>query len=243
MAAADDQMNPVEPTAQAAVPEVVPVPASADYGADNIQLLEGLEAVRKRPGMYIGDTASYGLHHLVYEIVDNSIDEAQAGHAKSIFVKVNADGSVTVVDDGRGIPVSMHAKMGIPAVEVVFSILHAGGKFEHNATSAYKVSGGLHGVGASVVNALSEWIEIEVSRDGKLYHMEFQKGDKTSDLKVIGQSSKTGTKVTFKPDTTIFSDTEFKFDILSNRLREMAYLNQGVQISIEDERTNKRDDF
>src|SRR4051812_18703281 len=201
-----------------------PVAAGNTYDAANIQVLEGLEAVRKRPGMYIGDTASYGLHHLVYEIVDNSIDEAQAGFAHNVLVKINADGSVTVVDDGRGIPVAVHPKMGIPAVEVVFGILHAGGKFEHNATSAYKVSGGLHGVGASVVNALSEWLEVEVSRDGKVHHMEFERGDKTSDIKVIGSSSKTGTKVTFKPDHQIFPETEFKYDVIANRMRELAYL-------------------
>ena len=158
-------------------------------------------------------------------------------------MKINADGSVTVEDDGRGIPVAVHPKMGIPAVEVVFGVLHAGGKFEHNATSAYKVSGGLHGVGASVVNALSEWLEVEVSRDGKVHHMEFERGDKTSDIKVIGNSSKTGTKVTFKPDHQIFPETEFKYDIIANRMRELAYLNEGVQITIEDERSGKRDEY
>ncbi len=193
--------------------------------------------------MYIGDTASYGLHHLVYEIVDNSIDEAQAGFAKNVLVKVNADGSITVVDDGRGIPVGRHTKLGIPAVEVVFTILHAGGKFEHNATSAYKVSGGLHGVGASVVNALSEWLEVEVSRDGKVYHMEFERGAKKGDLKIIGARPKTGTKVTFKPDTQIFADVDFKYEILANRMREMAYLNEGVKITIEDERAGKKEEF
>ena len=243
---ADEKNSVPGPQTAAAAATGEPIAAGGatpvEYGADNIQVLEGLEAVRKRPGMYIGDTGAYGLHHLVYEIVDNSIDEAQAGYAHSVYVKINADGSVTVVDDGRGIPVAQH-KSGVSALEVVFTELHAGGKFEHNATSAYKVSGGLHGVGASVVNALSEWLEVEVSRDGKVHHMEFERGDRTSDLKVIGQSSKTGTKVTFKPDSQIFPDTDYKFEVLTNRLREMAYLNQGVQISIEDERTGKREDF
>ena len=213
------------------------------YDESMIQVLEGLEAVRKRPGMYIGDTTLRGLHHLVYEVVDNSIDEAGAGFCKSILVKINADGSCSVVDDGRGIPVGIHPKMGIPTVEVVFGVLHAGGKFEHNAGSAYKVSGGLHGVGASVVNALSEWMEVEVSREGKVYHMEFERGNKASDLKVIGSRTQTGTKVTFKPDKQIFPDVEFKFDVLTARLRELAYLNEGLHISIQDERSGKKEEF
>ncbi len=219
--------------------------APAEYGADNIQVLEGLEAVRKRPGMYIGDTASYGLHHLVYEVVDNSIDEAQAGFAKAIFVKINADGSCTVVDDGRGIPVAQHVKMGIPAVEVVFSILHAGGKFGSTTPRRpTRCRAGCTAMGASVVNALSEWLEVEVSRDGKVHHMEFEQAATRRALKVIGQSAKTGTKVTFKLDHQIFAEIDFKFEVLAHRLREMAYLNQGVQISIEDERTGKpREDF
>jgi len=180
-----------------------------DYDESMIQVLEGIEHVRKRPGMYIGDTTARGLHHLVYEIVDNSIDEAGAGFCHSILIKINADGSCSVVDDGRGIPVGIHPKEGIPTVEVVFAKLGAGGKFEHTAGSAYKVSGGLHGVGASVVNALSEWLEVEVSREGKVHHMEFERGHKSSDLKVIGSRSQTGTKVTFKPDTQIFPNIEF----------------------------------
>ena len=224
-------------------PAAAPATSAPQYDESMIQVLEGLEAVRKRPGMYVGDTTPRGLHHLVYEIVDNSIDEASAGFCRSILVKINADGSCSVVDDGRGIPVGIHPKQGIPTVEVVFAVLHAGGKFEHNATSAYKVSGGLHGVGASVVNALSEWLEVEVSRDGKVHHMEFERGKKASDLKVIGTRSKTGTKVTFKPDKDIFPDTDFRYEVLVSRLRELAYLNEGLQIIIEDERTGKREEF
>src|SRR5215210_5574385 len=178
--------------------------ANTAYTEDMIKVLEGIEHVRTRPGMYIGDTTARGLHHLVYEICDNSIDEALAGFCKSILVKINADGSCTVVDDGRGIPVGIHPTVGVPTVEVVFSTLGAGGKFEHDDASAYKTSGGLHGVGASVVNFVSEWMEIEVSRDGAVYHMEYQRGIKSSDLKPIGKTPKTGTKVSFKPDTTLF---------------------------------------
>jgi len=214
-----------------------------EYNESMFQVLEGLEAVRKRPGMYIGDTTPRGLHHLVYEVVDNSIDEAGAGFCKIITVTINADGSCSVVDDGRGIPVGDHPKLGISTVEGVFTVLHMGSKFEHNANSAYKVSGGLHGVGASVVNALSEWLEVEVSREGNVYHMEFERGAKAKDLKIIGHRPKTGTKVTFKPDKQIFPDVEFKYDVLQKRLRELAYLNEGLRIVIEDERTGKRDEF
>src|SRR5580658_2496751 len=181
-------------------------PSSGDYNASMIKSLDDVEHVRTRPGMYIGGYNARGLHHLVYEIVDNSIDEALAGYCKSILVKINADGSCTVIDDGRGIPVGIHPTEKIPTVEVVFAKLGAGGKFEHDANSAYKVTGGLHGVGASVVNALSEWMEVEVSREGKIFHMEFERGKKSSDLKVTGKSSKAGTKVTFKPDDKIFPD-------------------------------------
>jgi DNA gyrase subunit B len=213
------------------------------YNEGMIRVLEGIEHVRTRPGMYIGDTTSRGLHHLVYEIVDNSIDEAGAGFCHSILVKINADGSVAVVDDGRGIPVGIHPTEKIPTVEVVFAKLGAGGKFDHNADSAYKVSGGLHGVGGSVVNALSEWLEVEVAREGNVHHMEFERGKKASDLKPIGKATKTGTKVTFKPDSQIFPDIEFKYEILQKRMRELAYLNEGLQIVIEDERSGKREEF
>ncbi|CAN5645147.1 DNA gyrase subunit B [soil metagenome] len=224
-------------------------PASASksgaYTENMIKVLEGIEHVRTRPGMYIGDTTARGLHHLVYEICDNSIDEAMAGFCKGILVKINVDGSVTVADDGRGIPVGIHPTEKIPTVEVVFAKLGAGGKFEHNADSAYRTTGGLHGVGASVVNALSEWLEVEVSREGQTYHMEFERGKKASDLKVVGKSTKSGTKVTFKADQKIFPDVDFKYEILQKRMRELAYLNEGVQITIEDERTTppKRDEF
>jgi DNA gyrase subunit B len=216
---------------------------SAKYDEAMIRVLDNVEHVRTRPGMYIGGYNPRGLHHLVYEIVDNSIDEALAGHSKSIFVKINADGSCTVTDDGRGIPVGIHPQVGIPTVEVVFATLGAGGKFEHNDDSAYKTSGGLHGVGASVVNFVSEWMEIEVSRDGAVHHMEFQRGIKSKDLKVIGKTTKTGTKVSFKPDSTLFPDVNFVHETLLNRLRELAFLNKGVEIVFEDERVGKRDQF
>ncbi len=232
---------------EAATPEPVLEPmsstTSAAYGEDQIKVLDDIEHVRLRPGMYIGGYNPRGLHHMVYEIVDNSIDEAMAGHASKIEVKVNADGSVTVADDGRGIPVGIHPKAGIPTVQVVLGSLKSGGKFEHNEASAYKTSGGLHGVGASVVNFLSEWMEVEVAREGAIHHMEFQRGLKSSDLKVLGKTSRTGTKVTFKPDPTLFSDTNFIYETLATRLRELAYLNAGIDITFEDERHGKREHF
>src|SRR6059036_3861684 len=182
------------------------------YNEAMIKVLDDVEHVRTRPGMYIGGYNPRGLHHLVYEIVDNSIDEALAGFCQSIHVKINADGSCTVTDDGRGIPVGIHPTEKIPTVEVVFAKLGAGGKFDHGQGQAYKVTGGLHGVGASVVNALSEWLEVEVSREGKVHHMEFERGKKASDLKVVGKSTKSGTKVTFKHDSQIFPDVDFKYE-------------------------------
>ncbi len=217
-----------------------------EYNESTIQVLDDVEHVRKRPAMYIGDTTSRGLHHLIWEIVDNSVDEALAGHAKTIKVVLNQDGSCTVSDDGRGIPVGIHPTAGVPTVEVVLATLGAGGKFEHNENSAYRTSGGLHGVGASVVNFLSEWLEIEVLRDGKCHHMEFERGRKSADLKVVpavGWSSATGTRVTFKPDVQIFPIIDFSYDILAGRMREMAYLNEGLHMVIEDERTGKKDAF
>lgn len=211
-----------------------------EYGADQIQILEGLEAVRKRPGMYIGTTSSRGLHHLVYEIVDNAVDEALAGFCDTIDVCINADNSVTVTDNGRGIPVGINHKAGIPAVEVVFTILHAGGKF---GGGGYKVSGGLHGVGASVVNALSNWLEVEICQDGKVYKQRYEKGHVCYPLKEIGTcpAEKTGTKVTFMPDETIFTETtEFEFDVLKIRLREMAFLTKGLRIILRDERQEEK---
>ena len=207
-----------------------------EYGADQIQILEGLEAVRKRPGMYIGTTASRGLHHLVYEIVDNAVDEALAGFCTEIDVCINEDNSVTVTDNGRGIPTGINSKAGIPAVEVVFTILHAGGKF---GGGGYKVSGGLHGVGASVVNALSDWLEVEICQDGKIHKQRYERGHVCYPLKVIGECpiDKTGSKITFKPDATIFTETTvFDFDILKRRLREMAFLTKGLKIILRDER-------
>src|SRR4026209_2824338 len=211
------------------------MPASVDkYDASKIDKLEGLEAVRKRPGMYIGDPDERGLHHCVFEVLDNSIDEHLAGFCNKIDVAVHVDGSVSIRDDGRGIPVDIHPKFKIPAVELVLTNLHAGGKF---GQGAYKYSGGLHGVGAKCVNALSEWFKVEVSRDGEVHHMAFARGITTQALKVIGTSTKTGTLITFKPDPTIFTiTTEFKFDLLGNRLRELAFLNPGVEITLADER-------
>ena len=212
-----------------------------EYGADQIQILEGLEAVRKRPGMYIGTTSSRGLHHLVYEIVDNSVDEALAGYCDTIDVTINEDNSITVIDNGRGIPVGINHKAGIPAVEVVFTVLHAGGKF---GGGGYKVSGGLHGVGASVVNALSDWLEVEICQDGKIYKQRYERGHVCYPLKVIGSCSpeKTGTKVSFLPDKTIFTETTvYEFDVLKRRLREMAFLTKGLRIILRDSRTEEAD--
>ena len=206
-----------------------------EYGADEIQILEGLEAVRKRPGMYIGSTSSRGLHHLVYEIVDNAVDEALAGYCTEINVAINPDNSITVVDNGRGIPVGINHKAGLPAVEVVFTVLHAGGKF---GGGGYKVSGGLHGVGASVVNALSNWLEVEIYHEGKVYQQRYERGKVMEKLTVIGdcEEEKTGTKVTFLPDDTIFETTIFDFNVLKQRFREMAFLTKGLKIVLKDDR-------
>ena len=209
----------------------------AEYGAEQIQVLEGLEAVRKRPGMYIGSTGSRGLHHLVYEIVDNAIDEALAGYCDKIDVVIRPGNIISVTDNGRGIPVGIQEKTGLPAVTVVFTILHAGGKF---GGGGYKVSGGLHGVGASVVNALSEWLEVEVCSGGVKYRQRYERGNIVTDLQPVGSASHTGTHVTFKPDGEIFTDTtEYEFDILAQRLREQAFLNAGIHIELRDERTDE----
>jgi len=211
------------------------------YDATTIQVLEGVEAVRRRPAMYIGDTTARGLHHLVYEVTDNSIDEALAGYCKNIDVVVHTDSSVSVMDDGRGIPVDIHKTEKKPALEVVMTTLHAGGKFDHRV---YKVAGGLHGVGVSVVNALSEWLEVEVKRDGKIFHQEYEKGRPSTKLKTIGKSKKTGTRVTFKPDRSVFGEKyQFSYDMLSNHLRELAFLNKDIRITLKDEHTGKENEF
>ena len=213
------------------------LPVTESYDENSIQVLEGLEAVRKRPGMYIGSTGERGLHHLVYEIVDNSIDEALAGYCDKILVELLDDGVIRVTDNGRGIPVGIHPKMGIPTVNVVFTVLHAGGKF---GGSGYKVSGGLHGVGASVVNALSSWLEVEVSDVSHVYHQRYEKGQIKGDFEQIGDTDKTGTVVTFKPDPAIFTDTtRYDYDILLQRLREQAFLNAGIRVVLRDERTDE----
>ena len=215
------------------------VSAENEYDASEIQVLEGLEAVRKRPGMYIGSTSTSGLHHLVYEIVDNSIDEALAGYCTEIQVIINADGTITVVDNGRGIPVDIQAQTGKAALEVVFTVLHAGGKF---GGGGYKVSGGLHGVGASVVNALSEWLEVQVHRDGKIHEMKFARGHVVQEMTVVGTTDHTGTTVTFKPDPEMFDDVIYNYDTLHTRMREEAFLNAGLRIRTMDLREGQEQD-
>ena len=214
-----------------------------EYNANQIQVLEGLEAVRKRPGMYIGSVSVRGLHHLVYEIVDNSVDEALAGYCTNIEVTIEPGNIICVEDNGRGIPVDKHPKTGISAAETVYTVLHAGGKF--GGDSGYKVSGGLHGVGASVVNALSEWTEVTIQRDGGIFQMKFARGKTVEPLKRIGDSDKTGTKVRFLADDTIFETREYQYEVLENRFREMAFLTKGLRIHIQDlrEETKKEGDF
>src|SRR5574344_1666741 len=206
---------------------------SAEYGADQIQVLEGLEAVRKRPGMYIGSTSASGLHHLVYEIVDNAIDEALAGYCTDITVTINEGDTITVTDNGRGIPVDIQPQTGRPALEVVYTVLHAGGKF---GGGGYKVSGGLHGVGASVVNALSEWLRVRVHKNGSIYEMKFVRGAITQEMRIVGKTDKTGTEVTFQPAPEIFDTLVYDYETLHERMREEAFLNAGLSITITDNR-------
>ena len=209
------------------------IAVETEYDASEIQVLEGLEAVRKRPGMYIGSTSSSGLHHLVYEIVDNAIDEALAGYCTDITVTINEGDTITVTDNGRGIPVDIQPQTGRPALEVVYTVLHAGGKF---GGGGYKVSGGLHGVGASVVNALSQWLEVQVHKNGHIYEMKFSRGDITQEMKIIGDTDHTGTTVTFKPDPEMFDTLVYDYEILHTRMREQAFLNAGLRITITDAR-------
>ncbi len=215
-------------------------PEGGEYSADSIKVLEGLEAVRKRPHMYIRGTGAEGLHHLVYEVVDNSVDEALAGHATTVKLIIHANGSLSVEDDGRGIPVGPHPTEAMDTLDVVMTKLHAGGKFDQGS---YKVSGGLHGVGVSCVNALSEYLQVEVYRGGQIHKQRYEKGVPTGSVQVIGTTSLRGTKVTFKPDSTVLEATDFNFDVLSNRMREMAFLNPGLRITMRDERTDKSHDF
>src|SRR3954469_8767413 len=246
----DDEQRTTAATPEARTSDVVPTPAPAgahdngngasdDYGADKIKVLEGLEAVRKRPAMYIGSTGAPGLHHLVYEIVDNSIDEALAGFCDQVNVTIHIDGSVTVVDNGRGIPTDQH-ESGKHAAEVVLTVPHAGGKFDNDS---YKVSGGLHGVGVSVVNALSETLDLEIWRNSQVYQQSYERGTPTGALEVTGTTKRRGTKVTFKPDPGIFETTVFSFDVLAQRLRELAFLNGGITITLDDERDGKAHNF
>ena len=221
-------------------PTEEPAPKEKAYEAEQISVLEGLSAVQKRPAMYIGDTGIKGCHHIVYEVVDNSIDEAMAGYCDKIIVIIHPDGSISIIDNGRGIPVSIHSKFNIPAVEVVLTKLHAGGKFDNDT---YKVSGGLHGVGVSCTNALSEWLEVEVHRDGKIHRQRYERGKPINELKVTGETTTTGTTIHFKPDSEIFSETEYHYDILAKRLRELAFLNKGITLELVDERTEKQDTF
>ena len=213
------------------------IEAEKEYNASQIQVLEGLEAVRKRPGMYIGSTSASGLHHLVYEIVDNAVDEALAGYCKHVVITINEGNTITVTDDGRGIPVDIQPQTGRPALEVVYTVLHAGGKF---GGGGYKVSGGLHGVGASVVNALSEWLRVRVHKNGSIYEMKFARGNITQEMRIVGKTDKTGTEVTFQPDPEMFDSLVYDYEVLHERMREEAFLNAGLTITITDDRDDEK---